>query len=181
MVCEVWVQLLALAAEERRDGDVYGGPPHTQARPHRHLTLLRQRRQYHETLLQLPFLIFLELGRHPQLPFPSRCGGEVPHHSVLRLNKMAAVWPAGPCSSSGGQPSFPQQRLALSWLQGKGLFTTIYYIFCREIRNLTGKAWTRAPSIPLGHSNMAGTHFHPHFSFSNPCGGAVSWPHEAAE
>jgi len=66
--------------------------------------LLNQRRWYHEALLQLPLLTFPELGRCPQLPFRSSRRAEAPHHSLLRLNKMAAVQPPGPSALRSPAP-----------------------------------------------------------------------------
>lgn len=104
---------------------------------------------------------------------------------LLRLNKMAAaqptraLCPAEPCSAGRGQPPFPQRSLALPWLQGKRLFTTLYHILRGNKRFKRQGLNTRAPSIPLVCSSTAGIHFHPHFSFPNSCGGAISWPCEA--
>ena len=111
-------------------------------------------------------------GSPPQSPQAQQNGGGA---------APRALCPAEPCSSGWDRPSVPQWCLPLSWLQGKRIFTILYYIFCRERRDLTGKAWTCAPSTPLVCSSMAGTHFHPHFSLSNPCDGLISWPHEATE
>lgn len=85
-----------------------------------------------------------EWGRYRQLPLPSRRGDEVPHCSLLSLTKTAAVQPTR-ASPAPAVVALRSRTLSLALSQGKGLCTTLYYIFCSEIRDVTGKVCRCVP------------------------------------
>lgn len=136
-------------------------------------------------LWQLPLQVSLELGRCFLLSLLPPSSGFPPFHYHIsefcsvgghRCSHRAAaapccspqaqqnVGPAEPCTSRMGQPFLPQQRLALSQLQAKNLFITIYQIFfLREIikRFNCVDLKSQGPSIPLlAASSVVGTHFY---------------------
>lgn len=106
-------------------------------------------------------------GSPPQCPQAQQNGSSVARGALLLQWGSALLPSAAPCSVLATREGTIYNYL-LHILQGNKKFNRQGLDTC-------------APSIPLVHSNMAGTHFHPHFSFSNPCGGAVSSPHEATE